>query len=100
MSYISSIQVICNSDDITDIIEFDSTFNIQSVLTKEKGQFTFDIKAPQAPTLPANMPQIGDEIYVNYTIGADTELIFGGTLVTIEPVVSGGKLLLYQMTAA
>jgi hypothetical protein len=100
MSYVSSIQVLCGTEDITDIIEFDSTFNIQAVLTKEKGQFTFNIKAPQAPTLPANMPQIGDEIYVNYTIGADTELIFGGTLVTIEPVVSGGKLLLYQMTAA
>src|ERR1700722_16669435 len=99
-AYTSSIQVLCGSEDITSIVEFDSTFNIQAVLTKEKGQFTFNIKAPQAPTLPAHMPQIGDEIYVKYTIEGDTQLIFGGTLVTVEPVVQGGVLLLYQMTAA
>ena len=99
-SYTSAIQVLCGTNDITDLVEFDSTFNIQSVLTKEKGQFSFNIKAPQAPTLPTNMPQIGDEIYVNYTINGVTELIFGGTLVTSEPIVSGGVLLLYQMTAA
>jgi hypothetical protein len=46
------------------------------------------------------MPQIGDEISVYYTIGANTQLIFGGTLVTMEPIVSGGVVLLYQMTAA
>ena len=100
MPYTSGIQVLDGTNDITNIIEFDSTFNIQSVLTKEKGQFTFNIKAPQAPTLPAHMPQIGDEIYVNYTIGADTQLIFGGTVVTIEPIVKGGVLLLYQIIAA
>jgi hypothetical protein len=98
--YISSIQVLVGTNDITDIIEFDGNFNIQAVLTKEKGQFVFSIKAPLAPILPTNMPQIGDEIFVNYTIGADTELIFGGTIVTIEPIVQGGVLLVYQMTAA
>jgi hypothetical protein len=100
MSYTSSIQVLDGTNDITSIIEFDNTFNIQSVLTKEKGQFTFNVKAPKAPTLPTNMPQIGDEIYVNYTINANTQLIFGGTVVTVEPIVSGGVLLLYQITAA
>ena len=45
------------------------------------------------------MPAIGDTIYVNYTINGNTELIFGGTLVTSEPIVTGGVLLLYQMTA-
>lgn len=98
--YTSSIQILDGTNDITSIVEFDSSFNIQSVLTKEKGQFTFNVKAPQAPTLPANMPQIGDEIFVNYTIGATTNLIFGGTVVTIEPIVMGGVLLLYQITAA
>jgi hypothetical protein len=98
--YNSSIQVLNGTQDITGIVEFDNNFNIQSVLTKEKGQFTFSVKAPQAPTLPAHMPQIGDEIYVNYTINGSTQLIFGGTLVTIEPIVSGGVLLFYQMTAA
>src|SRR3984957_21125283 len=99
-AYTSSIQVLCGSEDITSIVEFDSTFNIQAVLTKEKGQFTFNIKAPQAPTLPANMPQIGDEIYVNYTINGNKVLLFGGTLVTSEPIVKGGVLLYYQFTAA
>jgi hypothetical protein len=99
-SYTSSIQVLDGLNDITSIIEFDSTFNIQSVLTKEKGQATFNIKAPKAPTLPANMPQIGDEIYINYTINGNKQLIFGGTVVTIEPIVQGGVLLLYQITAA
>jgi len=99
-SYSSSIQVLCGTNDITSLVEFDSTFNVQVVLTKQKGQFTFNIKAPQAPTLPTHMPQIGDEIYVNYTIDSVTELIFGGTLVTSEPIVSGGVLLLYQLTAA
>jgi hypothetical protein len=98
-AYTSSIQVLCGTNDITSIIEFDGTFNIQAVLTKEKGQFTFNVKAPQAPTLPTNMPQIGDEIFVNYTIGSNTQLIFGGTLVTSEPIVKGGILLMYQFTA-
>jgi hypothetical protein len=99
-TYTSSIQVLNGVDDITDIVEFDSNFNVQAVLTKEKGSFTFSVKAPQAPTLPVNMPQIGDEIYVKYTIGGNEQLIFGGTLVTSEPIVKGGVLLLYQMTAA
>jgi hypothetical protein len=99
MSYTSSIQVLDGTNDITSMIEFDSTFNIQSVLTKQKGQFQFNIKAPKAPTLPTNMPVIGDTIYVNYTISGTKVLIFGGTLVTSEPIVSGGVLLLYQMTA-
>src|SRR5580704_4329251 len=98
--YTSAIQILDGTNDITSIIEFDSTFNIQAVLTKEKGQFQFNIKAPKAPTLPTHMPQIGDEIYVNYTINSLTNLIFGGTVVTIEPIVSGGVLLLYQITAA
>jgi hypothetical protein len=98
--YTSAIQVLCGTNDITSIIEFDGTFNIQAVLTKEKGQFTFNVKAPKAPTLPANMPQIGNAIYVNYTISGNTKLIFGGTVVTVEPIVSGGVLLLYQITAA
>src|SRR5579862_3033256 len=98
--YTSSIQVLNGVHDITSIIEFDSTWNIQAVLTKEKGQFVFNVKAPQAPTLPPNMPQIADEIYVNYTINGNTQLIFGGTVVTVEPIVSGGVLLLYQITAA
>lgn len=98
--YTSSIQILNGANDITNIVEFDSSFNIQSVLTKEKGQFTFNVKAPQAPTLPTHTPQIDDTIYVNYTIGVDTKLIFGGTVVTVEPVVSGGVLLLYQITAA
>ena len=98
-AYSSSIQVLNGVEDITSIVEFDSTFNVQSVLTKEKGQFTFNIKAPQAPTLPANMPVVGDTIYINYTINETTVLIFGGTLVTSEPIVSGGVVLLYQMTA-
>ena len=101
--YTSSIQVLNGTEDITSIVQFDSTFNIQMMLTKEKGQFTFNIKAPQAPTLPANIPQIGDEIYVNYTINGNTQRIFGGTLVTSEPIVdgqSGGIVLLYQFTAA
>jgi hypothetical protein len=96
----SSITVLDGENDITSLIEFDSTFNIQSVLTKEKGQFTFNIKAPQAPTLPAHMPQITDTISVYYTINDNTQLIFGGTVVTIEPIVSGGVLLLYQITVA
>jgi hypothetical protein len=95
----SSIQVLDGTNDITSLVEFDSSFNIQSVLTKEKGQFTFNIKAPKAPTLPTNMPVIGDTIYVKYTINGNTQLIFGGTLVTIEPVVKG-VYLLYQCTAA
>jgi hypothetical protein len=99
-TYDSSIIVLDGTNDITSLIEFDGTFNIQSVLTKEKGQFTFNIKAPQAPTLPVHMPQIGDEIFVYYTISSETRLIFGGTVVTIEPIVSGGVLLLYQITAA
>lgn len=99
-TYTSSIQILDGTDDITSIVEFDSTFNVQSVLTKEKGQFTFNVTAPKAPSLPANMPQIGDEIYVNYTINGNTQLIFGGTLVTSEPIVKGGVLLMYQMTAA
>jgi hypothetical protein len=98
--YTSSIQVLNGTNDITSLIERDGTFNVQSVLTKEKGQFTFNVKAPAAPILPANMPQIGDEIYVNYTINGLTKLIFGGTLVTSEPVVQGGVLLYYQFTAA
>jgi hypothetical protein len=100
MPYTSSIQVLNGTHDITSLIEFDGTFNIQSVLTKEKGQFTFSVKAPKAPTLPANMPTIGSTIYVNYTINGNTQLIFGGTLVTMEPIVSGGVLLYYQFTAA
>jgi hypothetical protein len=100
MAYTSSIQVLNGTNDITSIVEFDGTFNIQAVLTKEKGQFTFSVKAPQAPTLPANMPTIGDEIFVNYTINGNKQLIFGGTLVTMEPIVSGGVLLYYQFTAA
>jgi hypothetical protein len=99
-AYTSSIQVLNGANDITGIVEFDGTFNVQSVLTKEKGQFTFAIKAPTAPTLPTHMPKIGDEIFVNYTINGVTKLIFGGTLVTMEPVVSGGVLLYYQFTAA
>jgi hypothetical protein len=98
--YASSIQVMNGADDITSIVQFDSTFNVQSVLTKEKGQFTFNIKAPQAPTLPVNIPQINDEIFVYYTIDGNKQLLFGGTLVISEPIVSGGVLLLYQMTAA
>jgi hypothetical protein len=98
--YTSSIQVLDGVTDITSIIEFNSSFNISSMLTKEKGNFQFSIKAPKAPTLPANMPQIGDDIYVYYTINGVKRIIFGGTLVTSEPVVSGGVLLLYQMTAA
>src|ERR1700733_1801788 len=97
--YTSNIQVLNGTNDITSIVEFDNTFNIQACLTKEKGTFTFNIKIPKAPTLPANMPVIGDEIYVKYTINSNTVLIFGGTLVTSEPIVSGGVLLLYQMTA-
>lgn len=100
MPYTSSIQVLNGANDITSLIEFDGSFNIQSVLTKEKGQFTFSIKAPQAPTLPTHMPVIGSTIYVNYTINGNTQLIFGGTLVTMEPVVRGGILLYYQFTAA
>ena len=68
------------------------------MLTKSKGSFTFSIKVPNAPTLPANMPSYGDEIYVNYTINGNKQLIFGGTLVTIEPIVAGGVLLYYQCT--
>lgn len=98
--YTSSIQVLDGVTDITSIIEFDSSFNISSMLTKEKGQFTFSVKAPKAPTLPANMPVIGDEIYVYYTINGVQRIIFGGTLVTSEPIVSGGVLLYYQFTAA
>src|SRR5271170_2043467 len=98
-AYTSNIQVLDGTNDITSMIEFDSTWNVQSVLTKEKGQFSFNIKAPQAPTLPANFPVIGDTIYVNYTINGNKVLIFGGTLVTSEPIVKGGVLLLYQMTA-
>ena len=97
--YTSSISVLNGTEDITSIIEFDSSFNVQSVLTKQKGQFTFSIKVPDAPTLPANMPSYGDDIFVNYTINGNKQLIFGGTLVTIEPVVSGGLVLYYQCTA-
>jgi hypothetical protein len=96
----SAIQVLDGTNDITSLVAFDGSFNIQSMLTKEKGQFTFSIYAPQAPTLPANMPAIGDEIFVNYTINGNKQLIFGGTLVTVEPVVKGGVLLFYQFTAA
>lgn len=99
MVYTSSIQVLNGTNDITDIIEFDSSFNIQSVLTKQKGQFTFSIKVPNAPNLPANMPAVGDDIFVKYTINANTQLLFGGTLVTLEPIVTGGVLLYYQCTA-
>jgi hypothetical protein len=91
-----------NDHDITSTVQFDSTFNVQSVLTKQRGQFQFNVKAPQAPTLPANLPQVGDDIYVKYTINGINKLIFGGTLVTSEPIVdgqSGGVVLLYQMTA-
>ena len=101
--YTSAIQVLNGTHDITSFVQFDSTFNVQSVLTKQKGQFTFSVKAPQAPTLPSNFPQIGDTIYVNYTINGNKQLIFGGTLVTSEPVIdgqSGGVVLLYQLTAA
>jgi len=98
-AYTSSIQVLNGTHDITSMCEFDSTFNVQAVLTKEKGQFCWNIKVPAAPTLPANFPVIGDTIYVNYTINENTVLIFGGTLVTSEPIVSGGVVLLYQMTA-
>jgi hypothetical protein len=97
--YSSSIQVLNGTEDITSLIEFDASFNIQSVLTKQKGQFTFSIKAPAAPTLPANMPVIGDDIYVKYTINSTTNLIFGGTLVTVEPIVASGVVLYYQCTA-
>lgn len=100
--YTSSIEVLNGTHDITSMVQFDSTFNIQSVLTKQKGQFTFNIKAPQAPTLPANFPVVGDDIFVNYTIGSNTQRIFGGTVVTSEPIVdgqTGGVVLLYQMTA-
>jgi hypothetical protein len=97
--YTSNIQVFNGTSDITSIIEFDGSFNVQSVLTKQKGQATFSIKAPNAPTLPANMPTYGDDIYVKYTINGNTQLIFGGTLVTIEPIVSGGLVLYYQCTA-
>ena len=97
--YTSSIQVLNGTEDISSIIEFDSSFNVQAVLTKQRGQFSFSIKAPKAPALPANMPSYGDEIYVNYTISGDTQLIFGGTVVTVEPIVSGGVLLYYQFTA-
>jgi hypothetical protein len=100
MAYTSAIQVLDGTNDITSIIEFDSTWNVQSVLTKEKGQFLFNIKAPKAPTLPTNMPAVGDTIYVNYTINSNKILLFGGTVVTIEPIVQGGVLLLYQCTAA
>jgi hypothetical protein len=98
-AYTSNIQVLDGLNDITSMIEFDSSFNIQSVLTKSKGSFNFSIKAPKAPTLPTHMPAIGDTIYVNYTINGTKVLIFGGTLVTSEPIVSGGVVLLYQMTA-
>jgi len=98
-AYNSSIQVLNGVSDITSIIEFDSSFNVTAVLTKSKGSFTFSIKVPKAPTLPAHMPSYGDEIFVNYTIAGNTQLIFGGTVVTVEPIVSGGVLLYYQFTA-
>lgn len=98
-AYTSSIQVLDGVNDITSLVEFDSTFNVQSCLTKEKGSFVFNIRAPKAPILPTHMPAIGDTIYVKYTINSNTQLLFGGTLVTSEPIVSGGVLLLYQMTA-
>ena len=66
-AYTSSIQVLDGVNDITSMVEFDSSFNIQSCLTKSKGSFTFSIKAPKAPTLPAHFPAIGDTIYEKLT---------------------------------
>lgn len=68
------------------------------VLTKEKGTLAFDVLAPQAPTLPANIPALGDTIYLNYTYGATTNKLFGGTVVTVETINDGGKLIRYKIT--
>lgn len=97
MSYTSAVQVLDGTNDITSLIDWTS-FSIQMTLTKEKGQCLFDILTPKAPTQPTHMPTVGDVIYVNYTINGNTQLIFGGTLVTMEAVIDGGVLVRQKIT--
>ena len=84
--YTSSIQVLDGANDITSIVSFDSSFQITACLTKEKGQFTFNIMAPKAPTLPTYMPVVGDTRVLPQALASTYD-----RLVAVLPGVLAGK---------
>ena len=99
--YLAAVQILDGTNDITSLIDW-STLDLSIVLTKEKGTLKFDILTPKAPTLPTNMPALGDAIYLNYTIvsniGTTTKKLFGGTVTVLETKNEGGMLLRASIT--
>jgi hypothetical protein len=89
----ASIQILCNTFDITDIVNWkDIQGNL--VLTKQVGTFYFTIDV--TPENIASIPVLNDEIdvWVNATYH-----YFGGTITTIETVNIGGITMQVQVTA-
>jgi hypothetical protein len=86
------VRILDNGTDISNLVDWKS-LDFISVLTKETGTGTFNIKC-NAANLPASLPQIGDTIELYDSSG----LMWGGTLTEQEPIISG-LMVTYQYTA-
>src|SRR5689334_2464164 len=84
-----AIQVLNGTTDISSSIDWRS-IDMTSVVTKEKGQFLFDILNVNNPSIPA----LGDTIYLKY----NGTLLFGGTCIGKQIVIDGGILQRYHIT--
>ena len=94
----ASIRITKGATDISSLIDWKSV-DLVSVLSKEKGTLTFDVLAPKAPTLPTNIPNIADTIYLYNTTNVGSEQkLFGGTVTGREIVNDGGILLRYKIS--
>src|ERR1700730_11583057 len=85
----AAIQVLNGVTDISSSIDWRS-IHMTGVVTKEKGQLTFDIINANSPAVPA----LGDTIYLKY----NSILLFGGTCTEKRTVVDGGILQRYKVT--
>jgi hypothetical protein len=89
----SSVRIFDNSTDITKSVDWKS-IDMISVLTKETGTLTFNVRQGVGQTYPAKtIPQIGDTIELYDSTG----IIFGGTVTELEPIISG-LMLTWQVT--
>jgi hypothetical protein len=88
------VKILDNSTDISKSVDWKS-IDAVSVLTKETGTFTFNVRQGVGQTYPAKtIPAIGDTIELYDSTG----LIWGGTCTEVEPIISG-LMITWQITA-
>jgi hypothetical protein len=87
------LKILDNSVDISQSVDWKS-IDFISVLTKETGTATFNVRQGVGQTYPAKtVPQIGDTIELYDSTG----IIWGGSVTEVEPIISG-LLITWQVT--